>query len=164
MPRIRAELRRRVVRAPGSVSTLVLLAVVSLPGCAPGVRWELGTFQDIHPRSQAANKLTFVYFRNWYSVDCTRFEDNVLKNPEVLAETESVVCVALSFDYDRPLAEHWKLKAAPAFVIVAPDGQVLARGQAPITLPELLDAMRAAKAEFTATTQPGTQPTQPTPP
>lgn len=81
-------------------------------------------------------------------VECTRFEEQILKDPEVLTETEDLVCVALDFDYDRSLARQWQLDDRPAYVIVSPDGEILARDQAPITREELLKGMRAAKASF----------------
>ena len=88
----------------------------------------------------------FVYFRSWYSVECTHFEENVLKDPEILAETATMVCVPLDFDWDRPLAQQWDLGAVPAFVIVTPDGRVLAKGQAPLTREMLLEAFRTVHA------------------
>ncbi|MCK4343096.1 MAG: thioredoxin family protein [Phycisphaerae bacterium] len=135
---------------------LILLGLQLLTGCNPGVRWELGRFQDIHSRSRAANKPTFVYFRNWYLVECTNFEEHVLKDPEVLAETQNMVCVPLDYDWDRTLAEQWKLTTVPAYVIVAPDGTVLARGQAPITREELLAEMRQANEIFAPPAAPST--------
>ncbi len=132
----------------------MLLSVVLVAGCNHGVRWEFGSYADAHRVAGASNRVTFVYFRNWYSVECTNFEEQVLKDPEVLAETNDMVCVPLELDWDRPLAQQWQLTAAPAFVIVAPDGNVLARGQAPFNRDELLKVMRNAKARFGPRTQP----------
>jgi thioredoxin-like negative regulator of GroEL len=129
-------------------------SLLTLAGCNGGVHWEGPTFQDAQALGRNRNRPIFVYFRSWYLVECTQFEEQVLKNPEILAETRGMVCVPLDFDRDRPLAQQWGIKTVPAFVIVAPGGQVLARQEARITQPELLSAVRAAKAAFAASTQP----------
>ncbi len=117
-------------------------------GCSEGVHWTVGTYDDAHAQAVAAHQATFVYFRNWYLTECTEFEEKVLKQPDVLNETRTMVCVPLSFDWDRPLAQQWRLAAPPAIAIVAPDGTVLARDDAPITAADLLAEMRAAKAKL----------------
>jgi hypothetical protein len=94
--------------------------------------------------------LTFVYFRNWYLKECTDFEEQVLKSPDVLAETQDLACVPLYFDYDRKLAESWGLDAPPAYVIVSPDGTILGKGRSPITHDDLLAGIRSAKQAFAA--------------
>jgi len=124
------------------------MGVLAVGGCSNGVRWKIGTYRDAHELAERENKLTFAYLRNWYSVECTNFEEHVLKDPAVLAETQTMICVPLEADYDRQLTKAWELTTVPAFVIVAPDGRVLARGQTPITRDELLAAIRAAKAEM----------------
>jgi hypothetical protein len=110
------------------------------------VRWQFGTFEDVHPIARAEGKVTFVYFRNWYVVECTDFEEQILKDPEVLRETRGMVCVPLRYDWDAPLAARWGLNKVPAYTLVAPSGKVLARRQEPITKGELLADIRAAKA------------------
>lgn len=138
------------------------VAVLAVGGCSNGVHWEGPTYQDARSLAVRSNRPVFVYFRSWYSVECTNFEENVLKDPAVLPETAAYVCVPLDFDWDRPLAQQWGLKAVPAFVIVAPDGKVLAQGQAPLTRDQVLAAFRAARAAHagpppptaTSTTQP----------
>jgi hypothetical protein len=69
-----------------------------------------------------------------------------------------LACVALSFDWDRPLADEWEIQQAPAFVIVDPDGRVLALGEGDISLEALLDAIDQAKQEFAPVTQPAGPP------
>jgi hypothetical protein len=78
-------------------------------------------------------------------VECTDFEEKVLKSPDVLAATRELVCVALDFDWDRPLAQRWQLQVVPAFAIVAPNGLILARQQAPITRADVLNAIQLAR-------------------
>lgn len=137
---------RRVPRW-GWRTGLLLLALIS-GGCAAGVQWEIGPYADMQRRAAAADKLTFIYFRSWYLVECTQFEENVLKDPEVLAELRSVVAVPLDFDYDQPLAQQWGIDDRPAYVIVSPDRTVLSRNQIPITKQELLEDLRGAKDKF----------------
>lgn len=129
---------------------LALPIAIAVAGCGsgPGVRWQGPSYRDAEAVAARTGQLVFVYFRSWYMVDCTQFEEQVLKDPEVLAETEDLVCVALDFDYDRALARQWQLDDRPAYVIVDPDEEVLARDQAPITREELLKGMRAAKKAF----------------
>jgi hypothetical protein len=143
---------------------LALAVALGLAGCNGGIHWQGPMFADAYAAARRAHKLTFVYFRSWYLVECTDFEEKVLKNPEVLAETRSMVCCVLDFDWDRPLAQQWRLKSVPAFAIVAPSGELLARQAAPITREELLRGIRSAKATFGSgippTTEPATLPPQ----
>ncbi|MGE0480535.1 MAG: hypothetical protein AB7Q17_08695 [Phycisphaerae bacterium] len=136
-----------LARRVGAAGVAILLAL-AMAGCAPGIAWRLETFDRVHADAKPAGKLTFVYFRNWYDVACTNFEEQVLKSPAVLKETADLVCVPLSYDWDRALAQPWGLDRAPAFAVVAPDGAVLASGQGTITEPALLDALRSAKAQY----------------
>jgi hypothetical protein len=145
-------------RWPAGAGTLLLLATLLLTGCNSGIRWEGPTYQDAQATARRGHKLIFVYFRSWYLVECTEFEEKLLKDPEVLAETRGMVCVALDFDWDQPLAQQWRLKAVPAFAILAPGGELLARQQAPITREDLLRAIRAAKDKFASSTQPTAAP------
>lgn len=133
----------------------ILAAILAAPGCGNGgVRWQGPTFGDAHAVAQRTGQLTFVYFRNWYSVACTNFEEQVLKHPDVLAALRGLVCVPLDYDWDRPLARRFGVSDVPAYVIVAADGRVLARAQAPITREELLAAIRAAQGAGAATAGP----------
>lgn len=133
---------------------LLLMALAGVTGCDHGVQWELRSFEDAQDLARKSGKLTFVYFRSWYLVDCTNFEENVLKNPEVLLLTRGMVCVPLDFDWDQPLAHQWNLQRVPAFAIIAPSGDVLARQQAPLTLKDLLAAFHQATSGVASTTQP----------
>jgi hypothetical protein len=140
-----------------------LLTIGALAGCGEGIywpgvtsiRWHGPTYPEAHAVARKADKLTFVYFRNWYRKECTDFEEHVLRDWEVVAETRPLICVMLDFDWDRPLADRWELKAAPAFVITAPDDEVLARQGPPITKQDVLRAIRGAR-EKRATQTPKT--------
>ncbi len=152
-------------RLRGAAAVLLTAAVASVLGCHEGIRWQALTYLDAQVRSRAENKPIFVYFFEWASVDCTHFDQEVLSKPEVLAETRSLVCVPLLSHWDVALMTQLGLDRIPAFAIVAPTGEVLSRGQGPITLNELLDALRGAKAKFAAatpgTTAPAPAPTKP---
>ena len=136
------------------LSVALGLLLLAAGGCHPGVAWEFRSFEDAHELAQKRGRLTFVYFRSWYLVDCTNFEENVLRVPEVLLQTRGMVCVPLDFDWDQPLAQRWGLTKVPAFTLVGPDGDVLIRKQAPITREELLAAFREAKAMLATSTEP----------
>jgi hypothetical protein len=143
---------RRYGSPRDGVRTIARLALLCLPlaGCAPAVPWQFGRYEDVQRRSADANQLFFVYFRNWYLKECTDFEENVLKQPEVLRELRSMICTPLDFDWDRARADRWGVSAVPACVIVAPDGAVLAVEQTPIIAEQLLSTLRSVKADFAA--------------
>jgi hypothetical protein len=128
----------------GATLAVAALLLLFVTGCARGVNWRFGRFEDAYNDAHQSGKLTFVYFRAWYLVECTAFEDNVLRDPDVLAETDRLVCVPLDFDWDKPLAQRWQVTAVPAFVLLAPSGELLARGQTPVTKAELLADLRAS--------------------
>jgi hypothetical protein len=150
----------RAPRAPFQACTLLL--GLALAGCNGGIHWQGPTFNDARALARRTNKLTFVYFRSWYLVECTNFEEQVLKQPDVLAETRSMVCVVLDYDWDRPLAQRWGLKTVPAFAIVSADDEVLVRQAAPVTHDDLLRAIRYAKKRAALASQP-TPPAKPPP-
>ena len=143
-----------------SPAALMLVGFIGLgmAGCSPGIRWQGYVFDPVYAKSRAENKLTFVYFRNWYAVECTEFEESVLKQPVVREAVANLISVALSFDWDRPLADRWGIRQTPAFVIVDPEGRVLAHGEGDISLEALLDAVEQAKEEFAPMTQPAVPP------
>lgn len=101
--------------------------------------------------SRKAGKPTFVYLRSWYLVQCTRFEDEVLRDPAVVKATQPMNCVMLDFDNSSRLTRAWGLSEAPAFAVIGPDGATRAKGAGRITRDALLAALRDA-------VQPATQP------
>jgi thioredoxin-related protein len=135
---------------------LLLPVVIFVTGCQPGVQWRLGRFEDARIQAQAQRQLTFVYFRTWYSVECTRFEEEVLKQPRVLEALKGLVAVPLEYDADRDLAQRWSLTQVPAFAIVDPSGNVLASGQGVVSADVLLAAIERARQRM-----PQTQPDAP---
>jgi hypothetical protein len=136
---------------------MVMLAA-GLIGCQPGVRWRLGPFADGHAVARSENRLAFTYFRNWYSVECTRFEEDILKHPDVLAATAEFVCIPLEYDIDRALAQRWGISDVPAFVIVDPSGSVVARGGGPFTVAGVLATLQGASQAFHGGASPGATP------
>lgn len=139
---------------------LFALCVASI-GCSPGIRWRGYTFEPVYAESRRNDKLTFVYFRNWAVTDCTQFEENVLKTPEVRQALNSdgvFYCAVLDFLWDRPMADRWGIESPPGVVILTPDGRVLAHLSGKISAEALLDAIQSAKSEFLAATQPASVP------
>ena len=136
------------------VATGLLLCVLVVgSGCQPGVQWRLGPYEDARVQAQTQRQLNFVYFRTWYSVECTRFEEDVLKQPRVLEALKGMVSVPLEYDVDRDLAQRWSLTQVPAFAIVDPARNVLASGQGVVSADVLLAAIDRAKQRLTAQTQ-----------
>jgi hypothetical protein len=150
---------RRPVGSLALAFTVVACSFL-LAGCQQGLRWRLGRYEDASADAKAQHKLLFVYFRNWYLVECTTFEEQVLAKPSVVAATAPMICVPLEFDVsvDRRLAWGWGIRQAPAFAIVDPAGHVLERGSNPITEESLLAAIERANARFGATTAPAGKP------
>jgi len=131
------------------VAALSLSLLLPLGGCGrPGVNWRGFKYEFVLPLSKNENRLTFVYLRSPYLVECTRFEENVLKNPAVLAALQDVNPVAIDFGWDSHLADRWQLERAPAFAIVDPDGALLASGHGEVAVDELVKAINKAKARF----------------
>lgn len=122
-------------------------------GCSPGIRWYVAPMPDARAESARRSQLMFVYFRNWYEVDCTRFEEEVLKLSEVRSATSDMVCVPLAYDWDKDLAAQFAVGEPPAVVILTPDGEVAARLWGNISKEKLVQAINDAKQEFRPTTQ-----------
>lgn len=117
-------------------------------GCSPGIYWRGASYQAVHTDSVRDHKLTVVYFRNWATVECTEFEEGVLKNPDVreaLRPEGSFYSVPLEFYWDRSLAEQFGVEAPPGVVIVGDDGRVLSRLTGRISVDQLLEALRQAE-------------------
>lgn len=137
----------------------LLLAVISAGACSSsGIPWRIKLYRDTQQDARRDNKLTFVYFRNWYSVECTDFEERVLKDPEVVAEARKMVCTKLEYDWYEELARSWGLSEVPAFAIIAPDGRVMASAQGLTTRAEVLQAMRHAISAHTPEPAPAPSP------
>ena len=148
--------RSRETRSPTHVrivATLGLLCAL-VAGCSPGVRWRGLTYGPVQADAQRDGKLTFVYLRNWMMPACTRFEENVLKAPEVLHALDDMYCVVLDFYQDRPLADKWGVATPPAIVILDLERRVLARASGDVTAAELLGAIATAKDRFSVRAPP----------
>lgn len=143
LPLIRFHNRRTL----GRMAVLLLsgLFCSGLAGCTAGPKWDPRPYQEAHYRARERNAITLVYFRSWYSVACTRFEERVLADAEVRAEADRLVCVQLDYDAYLPFAEQWGVDLVPAIVLIGPSGELLARLEAPIGPEALLDAIHRAR-------------------
>lgn len=135
--------RRFGARVSGAFLAVSLLGML---GC-DGVRWRLDRYDRVHDDAVRDKRLTFVYFRHWAAVQCTEFEEKVLKDAAVLAETKHFYCVPLAFDWDRELADQWDVREPPGVVIVGVDDRVLGKLCGVITRDALLALMRRAVAD-----------------
>lgn len=123
-------------------------------GCSPGIQWRDYAYDPERIAARRNNQLTFVYFRQWSSVECTDFEEKVLRDPRVLQATTGLYCVALEFAWDEKLARTWGLSAPPAVAIVDPQERVLASIQGPVSADELLKRLEQARQRFTEAARP----------
>ena len=131
---------------------MIVVGACSL-GCSPGIKWRGATYDSVHADSVRNHKLTLVYFRSWAKVECTDFEENVLKAPEVreaLSPDGHFYCVPLDSHWDRSLAEQFGVDEPPTVVIVDDDGRVLSRLTGKITVKALLDALHEASSRHDA--------------
>ena len=125
-------------------------ALVAAAGCSPGIQWRDFKYEPVQEAAARDKKLIFVYFRHWAAVNCTNFEDQVLKDEAVLAESRNFYCVPLAFDWDRPLADQFGIREIPGVAIVDPQGRVLTRLQGTITRDELIKEMARARSDYAA--------------
>ena len=135
-------------------SLAVLLTVTA--GCASDSRWQRGRFERIQAEARAQNKLTFVYFRAWHSVQCTHFEDEVLAQIPVRNATADMVCVRYEHDVAaaRRLAQSWGITRVPAYAILDPSGTLLVAESGEISADSLLAELARARRSIAPSVQP----------
>lgn len=140
--------RNFVMSVVGSAALLLLMLGVT--GCHEGVAWNYYEYAPALAQSQANHELIFVYFRDWASVECTQFEDNVLKQPSARAAIDPLNAVVLQWStlVDAPLVQRWQITNAPAYVIAEPDETILVKRTHPITLEQLLQDIGQAQATY----------------
>lgn len=129
----------------------MLIGALLLPvlaGCPPRIPWQLDPYDRVHGPTRQTGQLTFVYFKAWYLVECTEFEEQVLNDPAVVEAVNGFVCCMLNFDWDRSLAEAWNITRPPAYAITAPDGRVLVAGEGKVSKEALLADIRKAKSIY----------------
>ena len=140
-------IRRRLGRA--AALTVAAVSTLISAGCAPGgVQWRYD-FASAYSRSKAENRLTLVYFRQWFLPLCGKVEETVFSTPELRQATSDVTCIRYEMYVGDPLSAAWGVEAAPAFVIVDTDGRRLARGRGEFTSAEVIQAIeKARRAKF----------------
>ncbi|QOJ15359.1 MAG: hypothetical protein HRU75_12265 [Planctomycetia bacterium] len=147
-----------------SLPLIFALLLSGLSACGPSVRWH---FDPRSAESQVRREpaLRMVYFRNWYSVECTRFEDDVLRDAAVVEALRGVVCVMLSYDFDRPLAEEWGVTAAPGAALVDTGGRAVSSITGGVSRDEFLRWLESAlQIGRAALEPPAATPVAPPPP
>ncbi len=136
---------------------LVLTACAALAGlnagCATGVRWRYD-FAAAYEQSKASQRLTLVYFRQWFLPLCGKLEETVFGTPELREATRDVTCVRYELYSGDPLSALWRVDAAPAFVIVDTDGRILARREGEFTVADVQQAISDARASRFSQRQP----------
>ncbi len=148
---------------PRSRSACLLLLfsclIAPLAGCANQVHWNGYLFDPVHQDARRAGLPTMVYLRSWYLPECTEFENEALKDPEVIAATRGYRCANVDYDWNKAKAEEWGVRRAPAIVLLDPDGKVLSMLQGQISA----EALRTTLAinNQPPTTQSTSVPAQP---
>lgn len=128
-----------------SIALGLVFALAGLTGCSGTIRWRsYHEFEPVLEESRQAGKATFVYLRSWYLVQCTKFEDEVLRDPAVVKATQPMNCIMLDFDNSSRLTRAWGLTEAPAFVVFGPEGALRGSGSGRISRESLLAALRGA--------------------
>jgi thiol:disulfide interchange protein len=124
-------------------------------GCSPGIAWRAFAY-DTKPSDPArAGKVVLVYFRHWAVVQCTEFEEKVLKDPAVLAATSDLYCIVLDYRVDKKRADQWGVTQPPGIALLGPDGRLLDRSSGMISAAALADMIDRAR---NAATRPASRP------
>lgn len=144
---------------------IALLAFAALcAGCAPEIRWRGLLYDAVHADARRDGRPTFTYLRAWYLPACTRFEDTILKDPEIVAASDGFYAALIEFDSARHLTDQWGVQRPPAVVILDPESNVLAKLEGDISKAALLAAMTRVRNRFPPATAPAaTQPRPETP-
>ncbi len=139
-----AERRPRRLRLIAlAASCLALLA-----GCAPRVQWAGAAAFNLRSDQRPRDRIAFIYFRDWYEVECTEFESTVFEDPAVVNELNTLYCIILEEDHNGPLAEAWGVDQTPGYVFLAPEGRVLAVHAGPQSTDEFVETLNTARARW----------------
>ena len=114
-------------------------------GCGSGVQWRYD-FASAYDYSKANQRLTLVYFRQWFLPLCSKVEDSVFNTPELREATRDVTCIRYEMYAGDPLSAAWGVDGAPAYVIVDTNGQILARGEGEFSVAEISQAIDTARS------------------
>lgn len=134
------------------------LLLLGVAGCAPGVAWRYD-FASTYAESKARNRLTLVYFRQWFLPECARVEEQVFGTVALRDATRDIACVRYEMYAGDPLSAAWNVARAPAFIIVDTDGAILARRDGVFNVADLLGAIRTARTvKYGLATQPAPRP------
>ena len=132
---------------PAAALALFALMLGGMVGCQAGVQWDYYRFPPAYEESRQTGEPLFVYFRDWASPRSMVFEDEVLLDPAVLAETRNFLCVVLQWNTpsDQPIAREFGIDAIPGVALVSAERRVLASLEGEVSVENLLAAMRAAR-------------------
>jgi hypothetical protein len=144
-----AVMARSVPLRPLPLRLLPLLSLTLLVGCHD-YHWTADP-QRAEQVAKAQHRYLFVFYKSWLSNDSNRMHGDVLPDPEVAANFDDTI--NLLIDSTCPDNVHYMNKygvtSAPAFVLVAPDGDFQVRtGFLPKdSFIEFIQSARAAKPE-----------------
>ena len=127
----------------GWIATVLLLG--ELAGCSPGINWRAYAWDPGAADTARKGKVAFVYFRHWAVVQCTEFEEKVLKDPAILTATAELYCVVLDYRVDKRLADEWGISEPPGGAFLDPGGRVLDRFSGSLSVEALRDRIASAR-------------------
>ncbi len=127
----------------------------SPPGIAPTIPWQYN-YERAQSTAQREGRDLFIFCHSVFA-EASNVTARVLDLPEAAKLLAEAVCCRLDWlvDKNRTLAAQFGVKAAPACIVVRPDGTYHARTDS-ITLDDLSALLQAAK-------RPGTRPREATP-
>ena len=101
-------------------SILVAVLALSCPACS-GMKWEYD-FAAAESKARLEQKDLFIYFRQWYSTECSQVESQwLLTSPEVSEVLKDTINCWLEWDWSQEIARKYRVRRCPAFVFVRPD-------------------------------------------
>ena len=154
MVRLETRSRCRADSRPPLTAALAALLLLCAAGCQPGIQWRAYQYNADAVERDAGNRTRFVYFRHWAVPACTRFEEDVLLDPQVLAATRPYYCIVLAYNVDKRLADSWGVSEPPGVALLGPGARLLSSGSGTMSKEKLLALFkRADEQNSTATTK-----------
>lgn len=127
-----------------SRTALGALLLLLVSGCQSGIQWRAYQYNADAVERDAGNRTRFVYFRHWAVPACTRFEEQVLLDSQILAATRPYYCIVLAYNVDKRLADGWGVSEPPGVALLGADGRLLSSGSGALTKDQLLALFKRA--------------------
>lgn len=150
MMRSQIRSRRRANARTSLLLPTFALMILCASGCSPGIQWRAYAYNPEAVAREAGERTRFVYFRHWAVPACTRFEESVLLDPQVLSATKPYYCIVLAYNVDKRLADEWGVSEPPGVALLGPNGRLLASGSGTMSKDQLLALFKRASEQLGA--------------